>query len=198
MKNSREIINKAAQKSVLKLGYGVFILILIFCSILLIMQGNRLAVIYTAIVLTVINVILISLGVYFFIGNQRQDKKKISIRIAKDNKHFRELDFLMKEAKIYRDSSLGLESMSKKLNISGNYLSQLVNKLSGYSFTEYVNGYRIEDAKSKLRDPRFINYTVIAIALESGFNSKSTFYNVFRKNTGLSPRQYRVLQLQVS
>lgn len=97
----------------------------------------------------------------------------------------------MKEAKIYRDPNLGLDSMAKKLNISGNYLSQLVNKLSGYNFTDYVNRYRIKDAKFKLRNPNFINYTIIAIALESGFNSKSTFYSAFKKLTGISPKEYR-------
>ncbi|WP_106791816.1 helix-turn-helix domain-containing protein [Aquimarina sp. Aq78] len=111
--------------------------------------------------------------------------------ITNDNVYFKELDFLMKEAKIYRDPNLGLDSMAKKLNISGNYLSQLVNKLSGYNFTDYVNRYRIKDAKFKLRNPNFINYTIIAIALESGFNSKSTFYSAFKKLTGISPKEYR-------
>lgn len=111
--------------------------------------------------------------------------------ITDDNVYFRELDFLMREAKIYRDPNLGLGSMAQKLNISGNYLSQLVNKLSGYNFTDYVNGFRVKDAKSKLKNPKFVNYTIIAIALESGFNSKSTFYSAFKKITGISPKEFR-------
>jgi AraC-like DNA-binding protein len=121
----------------------------------------------------------------------KQIHVKSESHITDDNVYFKELDFLMKEAKIYRDPNLGLDSMAKKLNISGNYLSQLVNKLSGHNFTDYVNRYRIEDAKSKLRNPNFINYTIIAIALESGFNSKSTFYSAFKKLTGISPKEYR-------
>ncbi|WP_282088535.1 helix-turn-helix domain-containing protein [Aquimarina algiphila] len=81
--------------------------------------------------------------------------------------------------------------MSTQLNISDNYLSQLVNKVTGRNFTDYVNGFRIEDAKSKLRNPEFINYTIIAIALESEFNSKSTFYGAFKKLTDISPKEYR-------
>ncbi len=121
----------------------------------------------------------------------KQLQTKTTCNITDDNVYFKELDFLMKEAKIYRDANLGLESMSTQLNISGNYLSQLVNKVTGRNFTDYVNGFRIEDAKSKLRNPEFINYTIIAIALESGFNSKSTFYSAFKKLTGISPKEYR-------
>ncbi len=111
--------------------------------------------------------------------------------ITNDNLYFKELHFLMKEAKIYRDSNLGLDTISKMLKISSNYLSQTVNKLSGSNFSEYVNSFRVEDAKSKLKDPKFTNYTILDIALESGFNSKSTFYSAFKKHTGISPKEYR-------
>ncbi|TPN87744.1 helix-turn-helix domain-containing protein [Aquimarina algicola] len=116
---------------------------------------------------------------------------KNTSHITNDNVYFKELTFLMKEAKIYRDSNLSLERISKKLNISSNYLSQLVNKLSGGNFSDYVNSFRIEDAKHKLKDPKFTQYTIISIGLESGFNSKSTFYTAFKKHTGVSPKQYR-------
>ncbi|MCK8523624.1 helix-turn-helix domain-containing protein [Aquimarina sp. D1M17] len=112
-------------------------------------------------------------------------------RITNDNIYFKELDFLMKEAKMYRDPNLGLESMAQKLKISSNYLSQLVNKLTGKNFTDYINGFRVEDAKEKLKNTSFIHYTIISIGLESGFNSKSTFYSAFKKVTGVSPSTYR-------
>ncbi len=118
--------------------------------------------------------------------------RKAPSTITKDNVYFKELDFLMKEAKMYRDPNLGLDIMAKRLKISGNYLSQLVNKIGGYNFADYVNRFRIEDAKSKLRNPNFVHYTIISIALESGFNSKSTFYSAFKKLTGISPKEYRV------
>ncbi len=109
----------------------------------------------------------------------------------KNDGYIKELHFLMKEAKLYRDAHLGLESLSKRLNISGNYLSKIVNKSTGKNFTDYVNSFRVEDTKSKLKDPEFANYTIYAIALESGFNSKSTFYTAFKKHTGISPTKYR-------
>ncbi|MBW1298874.1 helix-turn-helix domain-containing protein [Aquimarina litoralis] len=112
-------------------------------------------------------------------------------RITNDNIYYKELEFLMKEAKIYHDPNLGLDSVAKKLKISSNYLSQLVNKLTGKNFADYINTFRVEDAKEKLRNHNFVNYTIIGIALESGFNSKSTFYSAFKKLTGISPSSYR-------
>ncbi len=114
-----------------------------------------------------------------------------SCNITNDNTYYKELEFLMKEAKLYRDPNLGLDSVAHKLKISSNYLSQLVNKLTGKNFADYINTFRVEDAKLKLRNTNFINYTIVGIALESGFNSKSTFYSSFKKVTGISPSVYR-------
>lgn len=118
-----------------------------------------------------------------------KDKQRQSV--TNDNVYFKELHFLMKEAKIYQDPALSLENISERLNISSNYLSQLVNKLSGQSFPEYVNGFRIKDAQAKLIDPEYTHYTILSIAMESGFNSKSAFYNAFKKKTGMSPSQFK-------
>ncbi|WP_299259285.1 helix-turn-helix domain-containing protein [uncultured Aquimarina sp.] len=111
--------------------------------------------------------------------------------ITNDNAYYKELEFLMKEAKLYRNPNLGLDSVASKLKISSNYLSQLVNKLTGKNFADYINTFRVEDAKSKLKSTSFANYTIVSIALESGFNSKSTFYAAFKKVAGISPSVYR-------
>ncbi len=191
MDTYRQIINRITFKNLPEWLYAVLVFILVCFCMLWALQDAKSGIVYMAITLSVVNTIIIGIGVYFFLDNRKLQKKKKSLSSNRGYKHFRELDFLMKEAKMYRDSCLSLETMSRKLNISSNYLSQLVNKLSGCTFTEYINGFRIEDVKLKLEDPRFVNYTVIAIALEAGFNSKSTFYHAFKKNTGISPRQYR-------
>ncbi|MDY8135105.1 helix-turn-helix domain-containing protein [Aquimarina sp. 2201CG5-10] len=118
--------------------------------------------------------------------------------ITNDNVYFKELDVLMKKEKIYADPNLGLENISNRLNISSNYLSQLINKLSGCNFSDYINSYRIEEVKSKLKDPEYGNYTVLGIAMECGFNSKSPFYSAFKKHTGISPKEYRKQQQIIS
>ena len=58
------------------------------------------------------------------------------------------------------------------------------------SFPDYVNNLRVGKAKEFLRTGEFSNYTLVAIGLEAGFNSKTSFYNTFKKNTGLTPLQF--------
>ena len=111
--------------------------------------------------------------------------------ITDDNVYFKELESLMRESKIYRDPNLGLTSVAHQLKISSNYLSQVVNKLTGKNFADYINSFRVEDAKLKLTNMDFTNYTIVGIGLESGFNSKSTFYSAFKKMVGISPSIYR-------
>ncbi|MFS4454793.1 helix-turn-helix domain-containing protein [Maribacter sp. 2304DJ31-5] len=111
--------------------------------------------------------------------------------ITNDNAYFKEFCILLDKDKIYRNPELSLGTVAKKLNISTNYLSQMVNRLSGSNFSDFVNTYRVTDAKQKLIDPQFSNYTVLSIGLESGFNSKSVFYAAFKKHTGMSPTKYK-------
>nr|WP_262508226.1 helix-turn-helix domain-containing protein [Zobellia sp. OII3] len=81
--------------------------------------------------------------------------------------------------------------MADVLNISETYLSHLVNKLGGHNFSDHINHYSILDAKDMLADGKYNDYTILSIGLEAGFNSKSTFYSVFKKHTGLTPTGFR-------
>ena len=58
-------------------------------------------------------------------------------------------------------------------------------------FLVFSNGYRVEEAKRLLTDPKFENYSVLSVGFEAGFNSKTTFNTVFKKLTGLTPREYK-------
>ena len=128
----------------------------------------------------------------------QQLSKKNTLAITNDNVYFKELCRLMKDEKVYGDPELSLVKMADKLSISPNYLSQLVNKLSNSNFSDFINAYRIEDSKSKLTDPSFAQYTIPAIGLEAGFNSRSAFYNAFKKHTGMTPSQYRRIHTTMS
>ncbi|WP_430410562.1 helix-turn-helix domain-containing protein [Kordia sp.] len=121
---------------------------------------------------------------------QLQQQKK-GISITNDNSYYKEICTLMEEEKRYRDPEIKLATLSKEINISANYLSQLINALSGHNFSDFVNSYRIKEIKSKLSHPAFIEYPVLSIGLEAGFNSKSAFYNSFKKHTGMSPTVFR-------
>lgn len=101
------------------------------------------------------------------------------------------LEKLLVNDKIYLDSNLTLENVSELLHLSPSYLSRIIHNDMKTSFPDYLNSFRIEEAKSYLINPEFSNYTIIAIGLEAGFNSKSSFYNVFKKATGKTPLAYK-------
>jgi len=100
-----------------------------------------------------------------------------------------ELDVLIEQEKIYIDGSLTLKTLSTKLNITSAQLSELLNIHYKSNFNNFINSYRIEEAKSILNGKSDIN--VLQVAFDCGFNSKTTFNTSFRKITGLSPSQYK-------
>lgn len=121
----------------------------------------------------------------------QQISKKPIITLTNDNVYFKELCRLLEKDKIYQNPELSLKMAAEKLNISSTYLSQLVNVLSNYNFSDFINQYRVKDAEEKLTDDSFNKYTILAIGLEAGFNSKSAFYSAFKKHTGTTPSEYR-------
>lgn len=108
--------------------------------------------------------------------------------------HLSTLENLIKNEKIHLDPGLSRDEVAKKLGISGGYLSQLLNSKGQKSFSDYINAYRVEEVKKMMHNSEFDHYSLLAIGLEAGFNSKSTFYASFKKETGLTPNQYKKAQ----
>jgi AraC-like DNA-binding protein len=75
--------------------------------------------------------------------------------------------------------------------VSRNLLSQAINERTGQNFYDFVNFYRVETVKERLKDPEKRDMNVLHIAFDAGFNTKATFNAVFKKSTGLTPSQYR-------
>lgn len=98
---------------------------------------------------------------------------------------------LMDKEKLYRNPDLTLPMLAKKLKLSANTLSQVLNGYCGQTFYNFVNSYRLEEVASMMRDPEFDDKSVLELLLEAGFKSKSTFNPVFKKWTGKTPSEYR-------
>ena len=95
----------------------------------------------------------------------------------------------METERPYLVGKLTLPQLAEQLNISANHLSQVINEHLAKNFFEFVNRYRVEEAKRLLlTDPK---RTVLDVALDAGFNSKSGFYKAFRQQIGMTPSQYR-------
>ncbi|OOG77659.1 AraC family transcriptional regulator [Algoriphagus sp. A40] len=98
---------------------------------------------------------------------------------------------LMVEEKAFKNPDLSLKLLSEQFRQSPQIISMVVNQKSGKNFNAYVNQYRIEEATKQLRNPKLEHYTISAIAMESGFNSISSFNTAFKKQTGLTPLAFR-------
>jgi AraC-like DNA-binding protein len=96
---------------------------------------------------------------------------------------------LMADERPWLEPELTLAELAQRLRLHPAQLSKLINLGCGQSFSDFVNRYRVEEAQRKLTDPRFAHYSLVGVALESGFNSKSTFNRVFKKLTGQVPRE---------
>ena len=107
------------------------------------------------------------------------------------NDHIKNLEKLLVQKKQFLNPTLTLDDVAKKLDLSKSHLSRIINSELNTNFNNYLNSLRVEQAKSYLENKKFINYTLAAIGLESGFNSKSTFYKAFKKYTGHSPAEFK-------
>lgn len=99
-------------------------------------------------------------------------------------------EFMEKE-KPYCDQDLTLTSLATHMNLSRNQLSEIINNNFGCNFYDFVNKYRVEEVKQLLNHPHSKDFTLLAIAFDAGFPSKSTFNSIFKKFTGLTPSEYR-------
>lgn len=88
------------------------------------------------------------------------------------------------------DPDLSLRSLALQLNIHPNQLSWLLNHGFSKNFNEFVNHYRVDHFKSLAADPKNSNLTILAMAFDSGFNSKSVFNTYFKKETGITPKDF--------
>jgi len=138
-------------------------------------------------------------GIYKFgIQQERKEIRNYSIKhavspiVAKQkNEHILALENLLVGQKRFLDSTITLDKIADELNLSKSHLSRIINNELKIGFPDYLNKLRVEEAKIYLNHPDFLNYTLVAIGLESGFNSKSTFNNAFKKITGVTPSEYK-------
>ncbi len=104
------------------------------------------------------------------------------------------LEELMEDESPYLNPEISLTDLSEMLAIPSNHLSQVLNEQFSLNFFDFINSYRVHEAQSWLSDPVRSKATMLAIAFESGFKSKSTFNAAFRKHLGMTPSEYKKSQ----
>ncbi|MBO2032847.1 helix-turn-helix domain-containing protein [Siccationidurans ginsengisoli] len=96
---------------------------------------------------------------------------------------------LMATERPWLEPELTLAELAQRLRTTPNLLSKVINAGCGQNFNDFVNTYRVHEASRKLADPHFAHYSLVGVALDSGFNSKSTFNRVFKKLLGQAPSE---------
>ncbi len=143
----------------------------------------------------IIGPIMYSIVVYFLSYKAFQLKTTdIDGQVFQENDNvllFDQISKLVIEEKLYLESELSLSGLSKRIGKSTQKTSQIINQYAKQNFNDFINYYRIQDAKTKLLDHNNMNYTISSIAFDTGFSSLSSFNSAFKKFEGKTPSAYR-------
>lgn len=134
---------------------------------------------------------IIIASTFFGLSSPKQKYSKSGVsQDDKDRVHNKILT-LFENEKVYMDNLISLPKLSKTIGLSVNAVSQVINEEFNMSFFELIAKYRINEAKTLLRDKNNRKLTILEIGEMVGYNSKSTFNVTFKKHTGMTPTEYR-------
>lgn len=122
---------------------------------------------------------------------EKEKYKRSGLKDEDAEEYIARLLAFMEKEKPYLDAEMTIQDLSAKINISKHHLTQILNNNLGKNFFTFVNEFRIEEVKRKLADPGFDHLTILGIAYDCGFNSKSSFNNIFKQYTGSTPSEYK-------
>lgn len=126
-------------------------------------------------------------------GSSRNKYEKTGLSAAFSLELKSKLEYLMHTKKLYLNHELRLDDIAELLDISRHHASQVINENFGASFYDFINAYRIEEAKNKLATG-FENSSesISDIAYQCGFNNRVSFYKAFKKVTGTTPTEFMI------
>ncbi len=204
----KELKNHFSYTENIDLQWLKFLTIIIFISwtlfVLIGTLSNKIATIhnYSLLLSTVVIFIIGFLGIRnsnIFIENYKkaninkqnpQKDKAIQTPLSNETKEqIQKITDYIESEKPYLNSRLTIKELADNLNIQVYQLSKIINDGMQKNFFDFVNQYRVEEVKYQIQTNQ--NYTLLGIAYECGFNSKSSFNRIFKKHTGLTPSQYK-------
>lgn len=116
--------------------------------------------------------------------------KKSGLTPEKSKEIVNKLNSEVKKRTLYLNPQLTLSDLAEAIDVSTNILSQALNENLGKNYYEYINEFRLEHFIKLFKHPNYNQFTMLSIAFESGFNSKSTFNAYFKTSKGMTPREY--------
>ncbi|MGI6394157.1 MAG: ligand-binding sensor domain-containing protein [bacterium] len=124
-----------------------------------------------------------------FLENPKYNKSRLDDEIVEC--YATELETLMKKEKPYKNQDLTLPELAEKLGLSPNILSQVINTNYGKNFYNFINTYRVDEVVELMKTPSMKNRSILDLAYEAGFKSKTTFNAVFKKQMEVTPSEYK-------
>ncbi len=97
----------------------------------------------------------------------------------------------MEEKQLYKNRKLQLKDLSREVSTPENYVSEVLSKQLQTNYYDFINSYRVLEVKRLMNSEKHKDYKLMVIAMEAGFNSKTTFNAAFKKNTGQTPSEYK-------
>jgi len=125
---------------------------------------------------------------FFEIPKYFQNTKSDEFKSYDDEKEFAKLNVLFTNDTIFTKPKLSLKDLSDEMNLPSKYISYLINTYTSSNFNDFINSFRVKEVLRKI--PIEKNKTLLGIAMDAGFNSKSTFNQAFKHHTGKSPSEY--------
>ncbi len=120
-----------------------------------------------------------------------QKLKKTKLSETQKKELLESIVLLMEEEKYYLNEQFTVRDFAKEIGTNRNYLSQIINEFFNTNFTNFVNEYRVKEARKLLLNPEYQNYSLEGIAKTCGFHSKATFNTAFKKFTGVTPSFFK-------
>jgi ligand-binding sensor domain-containing protein/AraC-like DNA-binding protein len=118
-------------------------------------------------------------------------RKKLTLNPEKIEEYIDKLLYLLEREKIYRDENLTLKLLASKISIHPQTLSQIINEQMKKNFNDFINSYRLKEAKKRLMNSNESHHSILGIAFDIGFNSKTSFNRVFKKHIKMTPSEFR-------
>jgi AraC-like DNA-binding protein len=188
------ILNMLWLRPFLRFSTIVILLCLIAC---IISESDKMVIVFASVVLIIECMYIFWKSVSqtgVFMENTcpgtKHPSEKISALDNEADEHLHSLLHLLYSEKLFLNQDINLLTIASKLNIHPHYLSNIINRLTGKNFNDFINEYRIEFAKSQI-EAEGDSYTIEAIGYQSGFGSKSSFYTAFKKHCGTTPAEYK-------
>ncbi|MDR8390287.1 helix-turn-helix domain-containing protein [Aliifodinibius sp. S!AR15-10] len=127
--------------------------------------------------------------------NTKRSYQKSGLNEREAQQQLERLVETMEQQKLYQKGDLNLADLAGILDLQTHNVTEIINRYLGKNFYDFVNEYRVEEVKKQLENGESQDKTLLAIALDAGFNSKSTFNSVFKKMTGMTPSEYRKMEV---